>query len=51
MDDKKNITVRVTPDLHQKLKIHVTLANTTVQDYVVSLIEEDLKKNAKELNV
>ncbi len=42
---KKNIVLRVDPKLHQQVKVYVALNNTTLQDYIVGLIEKDIKKN------
>lgn len=44
-ENKKNIVLRVDPDLHQKIKIYVTLNNTTLQDYIVGLIKNDMELN------
>ncbi|PXV86821.1 hypothetical protein C8E03_11121 [Lachnotalea glycerini] len=47
-DNKKNIVLRVEPEFHQKVKLYVTMNNTTLQEYIVSLIKEDLAANKKE---
>ena len=41
---KKNIVLRVDPDFHQKVKIHVAMEGITLQDYIVGLIEKDLEQ-------
>lgn len=40
----KSITVRMTEDLHRELKIKVAEDGITLQDYIIKLIEADLKK-------
>lgn len=47
-DDRKGITIRVEPDLHAKIKIHVFKEHTNLQDYVLGLIKKDLEENYKE---
>ncbi len=47
---KKNIVLRVDPDFHQKVKLYVTMNNTTLQDYIVGLIKNDMGKNRTERN-
>jgi LEA14-like dessication related protein len=47
-DNKKNILLRVEPDFHQQVKLHVTMNNTTLQEYIVGLIKKDLETNKKE---
>lgn len=44
-DTKKNIVLRVEPDLHQKIKLYVTMQNTTLQEYITKLIAADMEKN------
>lgn len=44
-NNKKNIVLRVDQDFHQKVKLHVTMRRTTLQDYIVGLIEKDLEQN------
>lgn len=46
-NSKKNIVLRVDPEFHQKVKIHVTLEGTTLQDYIVGLIEKDMEQQTK----
>lgn len=42
---KKNIVLRVEPEFHQQVKLYVTMNNTTLQDYIVGLIKDDMEKN------
>lgn len=44
-DNKKNLMLRVDPELHQKIKLHVVMNHTTIQDYLLELIEKDMKQN------
>ena len=46
-DTKKNVILRVDNNFHQKLKVHVAMNNTTIQDYIVNLVKKDLEKNEK----
>lgn len=46
-DNRKNIIIRADQELHQKIRIHVAMNNTTIQEYIVNLIKEDLEKNEK----
>lgn len=50
-DNKKNIVLRVEPEFHQQIKLYVTMKNTTLQDYIVGLIKNDMEKNKDELGV
>jgi len=45
---KKNIVLRVEPNFHQKVKLYVTMNNTTLQDYIVGLIKTDMEKSKTE---
>lgn len=47
-ENKKNIVLRVEPDFHQQVKLYVTMNKTTLQDYIVGLIKNDMKQNKKE---
>ena len=49
-DNKKNLMLRVNPELHQKIKLHVVMNNTTIQDYLLGLIEKDMAKNEENKN-
>ena len=44
-DTRKNIVLRVDANFHKQIKLHVTMNNTTLQDYIVGLIEQDMKQN------
>lgn len=39
------LLLKVSPELHKDLKILVTLRETTLQDYIMGLIEKDMAKN------
>lgn len=47
---KKNIVLRVEPDFHRQVKLYVTMNNTTLQDYIVELIKNDMEKSKTERN-
>ena len=47
-NEKKNIVLRVDPEFHLKVKLHVTANGTTLQDYIVELIKKDMEKELKE---
>lgn len=44
-DNKKNIVLRVDQDFHKQVKLYVTMNNTTLQDYIVGLIKNDIEQN------
>lgn len=44
-NEKKNIVLRVEPDFHQQVKLYVTINKTTLQEYIVGLIKNDMEKN------
>lgn len=44
LDNKKNIVLRVDQDFHKQVKLHVTMNNTTLQDYIVGLIKKDMEQ-------
>lgn len=48
-DERKIISVRVNPELHKKLKIIAIQENTTLQDYILKLIEKDMKRYEKNI--
>lgn len=43
-DERKSIIIRVNPELHVKLKVYTAQQQTNLQDYIVGLIEKDLKE-------
>lgn len=43
----KNITVRLDDKFHQKIKIKMAMQCCTMQEYIVKLIEQDLKKTSE----
>lgn len=45
-ENKKNIVLRVDQNFHQQVKLHVTMNNTTLQDYIVGLIKQDMEQNS-----
>ena len=49
-DAKKNIVLRVDPKFHQRVKVYVTMNNTTLQDYIVGLIKKDLEAELAKMN-
>lgn len=44
----RNVVLRVDNELHKQIKMHVTQEETTIQEYVVGLIKNDLDKNKKQ---
>lgn len=44
---EKTINIRVPIELHQKIKVHIAEQGITLKDYMLQLIENDLKKSAK----
>jgi len=40
----KALTVRVDDDFHKKIKIKTAIEGITIQNYIINLIKEDLKK-------
>lgn len=46
-DERKIISIRVTPELHKQLKMIAVLENTTLQDYIVELIKQDIEHYEK----
>lgn len=47
-DTKKNIVLRVDQDFHQQVKLHVTMNNTTLQEYIVGLIKKDMEEKRQQ---
>lgn len=45
MRNIKTITLRLSDDLHKKLKLYAVKEETTMQDFIISLVEENLKKS------
>lgn len=45
MDQRKSMTIRINEDLHTKIKIRVAKQGITITDYILKLVEEDLKLN------
>ena len=41
----KSIVVRVDPDFHKDLKVFLASKGMTAQEYILSLIEQDMKKS------
>ena len=44
-DQRKGITIRVEPEYHIKLKTYASSKGISIQDYIKSLVDQDLKKN------
>lgn len=40
--EKKTITIRVDSDLHKKLKIKATAVDSSINEYITSLIADDV---------
>lgn len=45
---RKNVIIRMDEELHKKIKIHVAKKGTTIQDFVLKLIKEDLENTTGE---
>ena len=43
----KSIHLHIPPEFHKKLKVAVALKETTIREYIMSLVEEDLNRMAK----
>ena len=43
---ERKIHVRMSPDLHRRLRVHCAELDTTIQDYVVGLLEGELRGTA-----
>lgn len=46
-DERKIISIRVEPELHKQLKMIAVLESTTLQDYIVGLIKQDMEHYEK----
>jgi hypothetical protein len=40
----KSIHLHIPPEFHKKLKVAVALKETTIRDYIMGLVDEDLNK-------
>ncbi len=47
-EEKKSVVLRVTPELHQKLKEYTVRNKTTLQQYLIDLVEKDQAQNNQE---
>ena len=45
MEKEKAINFKVDPELYKQVKIKVVTQDTTIKDYVIKLILNDLKKD------
>ena len=43
-DNKKNLIIRLDENFHKDIKVYVASQKTTMQDYVVNLIKNDMEK-------
>lgn len=41
-NEKKTITIRIDSDLHKKLKIKATAVDSSINEYIKSLIADDV---------
>lgn len=49
MEDKKKLLgVRVDEEMHKKIKVYTTRNGMTIQEYIMQLIQNDMKTHAKE---
>lgn len=48
MSNIKTITIRMSQELHTRLKLKMVKEGKTIQDHVIELIEKDLKKGDDE---
>ncbi len=44
-DKRKLIGVRVDEELHRQMKLYAVSQGITIQDYLMGLIKQDMKKN------
>lgn len=51
MDDRKGIIIRVTPEFRKELRMYAIKNGRTVQDYVLDLIESDIRKKKGEKTI
>lgn len=42
---EKTITIRITEELHKEVKLKCVQEGVTLKDYLIELIEKDLKEN------
>lgn len=49
MEDRplKTITLRITPEFHKRLKLTALELDTSMTEYIMDLIEKDMKKREK----
>ena len=45
---KISLTLRVDEDTHRQLKLHALRNDTTIQDYIMGLVEADFENNKEE---
>lgn len=48
MDERKLISIRLNRQLYKKLKILTVKENTTLQDYIYKIIEENVQQYEKQ---
>ena len=46
--DKKAVVIRVSPRMKQELKVFTAKNNTTIQEYILDLINKDAKLKTRE---
>lgn len=44
---EKTITIRVAEELHKEIKVKIAQDGISLKDYILELIEKDLKKSKK----
>ena len=42
--ERVNLIIKVSPEFRQKIKVYTVLNNITIQDYVLELLERDMKE-------
>ena len=42
-NNKKRVSIEVEPDVHRELKLFATLRGMTLQNYITTLIKNDMK--------
>lgn len=47
MENRKSLTIRMDEELHKQVKIKAVKDGTTIQDYILRLIREDLTRVEK----
>jgi len=47
MAEEKGINFKVSPDIYKQIKVKVAMTDTTIKDYILSLVLKDLATDKK----